>query len=324
VPKISILLPLYNVERYVADCLHSLLVQSRNDFEIIAVDDASPDRSGPLVRTILGAQDRIPWKFILNDVNKGLAETRRIAAAVAGGDYVLCVDSDDRVHPDLIETILREADLTGADVVIFAATCVDPDGSLKYVIETGDEVMTGVQAVEKIMELSLQAYCWNKLVRRSIFDAVHHPCGLIYEDFCVSVQTLGHAGIVRLIPDRLYFYVVRDSGISTRFNPRVTDLFEIMDLVEHETESLPIRNYPRLIFRLRYIYGFRTIAFQAAERAPDFNQARPILDSVAQRLRLSHIGRIFADHRPRLSVAMLLLKLHPWLFYHFARAFNHR
>lgn len=320
-PKVSVLLPIYNVEPYIADCLNSLLAQTWADFEIIAVNDASPDHSGSLVQTILGAQNCIPWKLIHNNTNKGLAETRRIAAEAASGEYVLCVDSDDRVHPDLVRTVIREADLTSADVVIFAAICMEASGKVKYLVKSGDGIITGLQAVEKIMDLSLDAYCWNKLVRRSIFDAVNHPCGLIYEDICVSIQTLGHSKVVRLIPDQLYFYIVRETGISTSFNPKITDMFAIMDLVERDTASLPIRDYAKLLFRLRYIYGFRTIAFQAAERAPDFSHARPILLSVANRLRLSHIRRMYLDNRPRLCVAMLLLKIHPWLFYNFTRAF---
>jgi len=321
-PKVSVLLPIYNVEPYIADCLSSLVAQTTADFEIIAVDDASPDRSGSIVQTILGAQRQIPWRLIRNDNNKGLAETRRIAAEASSGDYVLCVDSDDRVHPDLVQTVIREADLTGADVVVFAAICMETSGKVKYLVNSGDGIITGLQAVEKILDLSLDAYCWNKLVRRSIFDAVNHPCGLIYEDICVSIQTLSRSKVVRLIPDQLYFYIVRETGISTSFNPKITDLFAIMDLVERDTASLPIQDYAKLLFRLRYIYGFRTIAFQAAERAPDFSHARPILLSVANRLRLSHIRRMYLDNRPRLSVAMLLLKVHPWLFYNFARAFG--
>src|SRR6202012_1998711 len=120
-PKVSVLLPTYNVYPDIEDCLNSLVAQTRADFEIIAVDDASPDRSGSIVQTILGTQSEIPWNLIRNDTNKGLAETRRIVAEAASGDYVLCVDSDDRVHPNLIQTVIREAELTSADVIVFAA-----------------------------------------------------------------------------------------------------------------------------------------------------------------------------------------------------------
>jgi glycosyltransferase involved in cell wall biosynthesis len=324
VPKVSVLLPIYNVEPYVEACLISLLSQTCTDFEIIAVDDCSPDRSGEITARILSSQDKVAWKLVTNDRNQGLAETRRIAAMEATGDYVLCVDSDDYVQPNLIERVIEEAVEHDADVVIFAATNVNPDGTVNYQIDSDDKVISGVEAVERIMDLSLQAYCWNKLVRRSIFVGVHHPSGLIYEDICVSVQTLGRSKTVRMIPDRLYFYVLRDCGISTRFNPKILDLFAIMDLVEKTTASLPIKNRERRLFRLKYIYGFRTVAFQVAMRAPTYRLASPILQTVSEKLRPGHLYRMYADSRPKLSFVMCLLKIHPRIFYSFVRRFSER
>ncbi|EKS70960.1 MULTISPECIES: glycosyltransferase family 2 protein [Caballeronia] len=322
-PKISVLVPVYKVEPYIEECLDSLLSQTSTDFEIIAVDDSSPDRSGEMTLRILEQQSRIRWKFIKNAENKGLAETRRIAALAASGEYVLCVDSDDHVHHDLIRRVAEEAEKLNADIVIFAAENISPDGKINYRVEAGDTVMSGVEAVEKILDLTLQAYCFNKLVRRSIFLAIEHPTGLIYEDICVSVQTLGKASVVRLMPDTLYSYMYRESGISTRFNPKIIDIFAIMDRVEKSTASMPIRNYRKLFFRLKYVYGFRTIAFQAAIKAPTYRSAEPILDSVAQRLRLRHLLGMVSDHRPKLSLVMAMLKIHPWIFYRFVRRFGH-
>jgi glycosyltransferase involved in cell wall biosynthesis len=321
-PKISVLLPVYKVEPYIQECLDSLLSQTSTDFEIIAVDDSSPDKSGEMTERILAQQDRIAWKFIRNPKNRGLAETRKIAALAARGEYVLCVDSDDSVHHDLVRRVIEEAEAHNADVVIFAAENISPDGTVNYRVETGDTVISGVEAVEKILDLSLQAYCCNKLVRRSIFVSVEHPTGLIYEDICVSVQTLGKSNIVRLIPDTLYAYMYRETGISTRFNPNVVDLFAIIERVERITASMPIRNYRRLLFRLKYIYAYRTIAFQAAIKAPTYGLAKPILFSVSDKLRLAHLLGMYSDHRPKLSIVMAMLKIHPWLFYCFVRRFG--
>jgi glycosyltransferase involved in cell wall biosynthesis len=271
---------------------------------------------------VLAQQDRIPWKLIRNTSNKGLAETRKIAASEARGDYVLCVDSDDYVHRDLILTVLREADQHDADVVIFAAEHVSPDGAVNAHIDSGDCIITGVEAVQQILELKLQAFCWNKLVRRSIFVAAEHPCGLIYEDLCVTVQTLASAKIVRLIPDSLYSYMFRESAISRRFNPQIVDLFAIMDRVEKSTAPLAIPDYKRLLFRLRFIFAYRTIAFQTATTAPTYQLASPILYSVATKLRVKHLLCMYADGRPKLSIVMTMLKIHPWIFYCFVRRFN--
>lgn len=318
-PKISILLPFHNVENYISDCLKSILAQTFRDFEIICVDDRSPDRSREIVNTILGAQHDVPWKLIVNEHNEGIAKTRGIAVQHASGDYVLCVDSDDYIAPNMLEVLHREARSYDADVVICAAKNVNTDGSVNYLVETGDTVMSGTQAVGKILDLSLQAYCWNKLIRRSIFARVEHPAGLIYEDIYVSVQALALANKVRLIPDQLYFYVKRSTGLSIRFNPKVTDLFEIMDLVERSTRALQIPDYARLFFRLKYVYAYRQIAFHIARSAPDYDAARAILATVRRKTQYRHLAMIYRDHRPKLAVALSLLKMHPRLFYGFVR-----
>ena len=323
-PRISVLLPIYKVEDYIEDCLHSLLSQSCTDFEIIAVDDCSPDRSGEIAARILAQQDRIPWKLVRNADNKGIAETRKIAALEARGDYVLCVDSDDCVHRDLVRTVLREADRHNADVVNFAAERTTPEGTAVAAIDSGDGIITGVEAVQKVLELKLPAFCWNKIVRRSIFVAAEHPCGLIFEDVCVSVQTFANSKVVRLIPDKLYSYIIRESGISRRFNPQVVDLFAIMDRIEKATASLPISDYKRLFFRLKYSWAFRAIAFQTAATAPTYHLASPILQSVSAKLRVKHLLGLFADRHLKLSIVMTMLKLHPWIFYCVVRRFNRR
>ncbi|MDR5795593.1 MULTISPECIES: hypothetical protein [Caballeronia] len=153
---------------------------------------------------------------------------------------------------------------------------------------------------------------------------MEHPTGLIYEDIVVSVQTLGKSKIVRLMPDTLYAYMYREAGISTRFNPKIVDLFAIVDRVERLTASMPIPNYRRLLFRLKYIYAYRTIAFQAAMKAPTYGSAKPILRSVSEKLRMAHLLGMYSDSRPKLSIVMAMLKIHPWIFYCFVRRFGQR
>jgi glycosyltransferase involved in cell wall biosynthesis len=242
-PKVSVLLPLYEVEACIADCIRSILAQTRTDFEVVVVDDCSPDNSADVARSLLAVQGAIPWKLVRNEKNCGIAETRRIAASHARGDYVLCVDSDDFVKPNLLDVTCREADKHKADVVVFGATCIDSQGQEVYRVKTHDAIMTGLQAVTHIFDLTMQAYCWNKLFRRDLFASVDHPSGLIYEDISVCVQALSRARVVRMLPDVLHFYVKRANGLSVRFNPRIVDLFEIMDRVEHDTRGAANRQF---------------------------------------------------------------------------------
>ncbi|MGF6610331.1 hypothetical protein OKW45_005253 [Paraburkholderia sp. WSM4175] len=93
--------------------------------------------------------------------------------------------------------------------------------------------------------------------------------------------------------------------------------------VEKYTASLGIPDYKRLFFRLKYVFAYRAIAFQTASTAPSYQLARPILKSVSEKLRIEHLIGIYADGRPKLSVVISLLKIHPWLFYRFVRRLNY-
>lgn len=323
-PKISFLIPLYNAEQYIQHCLETVLAQTWTDFEVICVDDCSKDRSVEIAKTVLGAQTVIPWTLIQNETNQGVAETRKIGTAQARGDFMLCVDADDYVAPELAGTVYRAAMESNADIVIFGATNVSPDGKVNYLVDSGDGIITGAEGVARTLALSLQGYCWNKLIRRDIFSEVHHPRGLIYEDVYVCVQSLARANTVRLIPDKLYYYVKRENSLSVGFNPRIVDLLQIIDLIEKEARPLRIPDYDKLFFRFKYIFGYRTVAFQAARLAPSFAVAEPILVLIHHRLRLSHLMRVWSDHRPKLAVALFLLKLHPRFLFRFVRATSGR
>ncbi|MGF6981791.1 hypothetical protein QFZ99_001267 [Paraburkholderia atlantica] len=114
----------------------------------------------------------------------------------------------------------------------------------------------------------------------------------------------------------------RESAISRRFDPQIVDLYAIMDRVEKYTESLAISDYMRLLFRLKYVFAYRAIAFQTASTAPSYPLARPILNSVAKKLHVKDLIGIYADGRPKPSVVMTMLKIHPWIFYCFVRRLN--
>jgi len=321
-PKVSIVMPIFQAEPFILHCLQTLMAQTDTDFEIVAVDDCSSDRSKEIAEEFLSSQSTIPWKIIQSETNVGPAECRQIAISHSRGEYILCVDSDDFVAPNVIEVACNEAESSGADVVVFGGKCVDTNGQQLYEVASGDSTMSGMDAIAKIFDLSLQGYCWNKLFRRDLFSSVEHPRGLIYEDILVCVQAFAGARVVRLIPDQLYFYVKRTNSLSVRFNPRIVDLFEIVDRVERCTRLLPIANYEALLFRLRYVFAFRTMAFEAARQAPNYDLAAPILKRVSSSLQYGDIRKMYADNRPKLSVAMFLLKVDPRIFFRFVRRFK--
>lgn len=118
-PKVSILIPVYNAEKYVEKCLQSVFCQTYQDLEVIVIDDATPDNSMSFVNTMAQqiTSENISLRIIHHETNKGIAETRNELLENATGDYLLFVDSDDYIAKDAVEQLVDRAVRTGADLI---------------------------------------------------------------------------------------------------------------------------------------------------------------------------------------------------------------
>lgn len=114
-PKVSIVVPIYNVEKYLKNCVDSLLNQTLEDIEIILVDDGSPDKSGEIADEYMRNEKRIK---VVHQSNAGLGPARNSGMAVATGEYIGFIDSDDWTQPEMFERLYEAAVLENADIVV--------------------------------------------------------------------------------------------------------------------------------------------------------------------------------------------------------------
>lgn len=220
--KLSIIVPVYKVEEYLGECVDSLLSQTIDDYEIILVDDGSPDNSGKIADEYAAANpDMIR---VLHIDNGGQGRARNFALDIAKGDFVGFVDSDDWVTHDMYEKMYTRAAETGADVVV----C--------------DFMERFVDGRESVLPASLQdnwlgsagSSC-NKIFRRSLVGALRFPVGLWYEDFYFSAVMLLRSKHTEFIAEPLYIY--RRGQESTMHNNNAAknlDMLTIMDMLEKE------------------------------------------------------------------------------------------
>lgn len=220
--KLSIIVPVYKVEEYLGECVDSLLSQTIDDYEIILVDDGSPDNSGKIADEYAAANpDMIR---VLHIDNGGQGRARNFALDIAKGDFVGFVDSDDWVTHDMYEKMYTRAAETGADVVV----C--------------DFMERFVDGRESVLPASLQdnwlgsagSSC-NKIFRRSLVGALRFPVGLWYEDFYFSAVMLLRSKHTEFIAEPLYIY--RRGQKSTMHNNNAAknlDMLTIMDMLEKE------------------------------------------------------------------------------------------
>ena len=202
---ISVIVPIYNVEPYVRQCVDSLLAQTGADIEILLIDDGSTDRSGMIAEEYTDTRIRA---FHLQ--NGGLSAARNFGIEHARGEWLMFVDGDDYVLPEFCSAPLDLALATGADLVAFRY-CKYRDGEVNPVAlsQWREGEADWCTAVDMGTELA-----WNKLYRKSLFESIRYPVGKVYEDIATTYK-LVHASQKSVFSDKcLYVYRKRPGSIS--------------------------------------------------------------------------------------------------------------
>ena len=217
-PLVSIIVPVYNAEIYLGPCLESLRSQTWPDLEIILVNDGSTDGSGQLCAAAARVDGRIRF---LDRPNGGVSAARNAALAAAKGDYLQFSDSDDLLTPDATETLVRAAQVTGADLVISHFFRVDGEKQAQRGHIKGERLLTRQEFAQEMVKAPANYYygaLWNKLYRRSIVEKQ----GLRFaedvtwsEDFLFNLEYIRHVRLVAAVPQPLYCYHKRPGSLIT-------------------------------------------------------------------------------------------------------------
>ena len=168
--KISVIFPIYNVEKYLKKSIESVRNQTYENLEIILVDDGSTDNSGKICDKIAKSDERVK---VIHKQNGGLATARNTGYQESTGTYLMYIDSDDIVKKDVVKNCVEAIEKEDSDVVIFGYEKVDETGNIIETCKWKKATYTNEQMLEKlynsILEMSF-GYAWNKLYRKSIID----------------------------------------------------------------------------------------------------------------------------------------------------------
>ncbi|MDR2766288.1 MAG: glycosyltransferase [Holosporaceae bacterium] len=224
---ISVIVPVYNVEKYLSKCLESILSQSFLDIEVICVNDGSTDRSAAILKEYAGKDSRIT---VINQSNCGLAAARNAGLRGAAGRYVLFVDSDDWIHPEICATLAATI-FDDLDLVVFDVKCIREDGlganrPLEKYLRINFRGKISIDA-DKIMKIPVVA--WNKMYRKDVIDKyqISFPEGLLHEDNSFHWKYLVRAKSAYFVPQKLYNYRIRHGSITDKIASKVLDHFRI-------------------------------------------------------------------------------------------------
>lgn len=223
-PKVSIIVPVYKVEDYLEPCINSILAQDYTDWELILVDDGSPDGCGKICDDFASQDPRIQ---AVHKENGGLSSARNAGLPHVTGEFAFYLDSDDYLERSALQSLMDAQRETGADVVVSDyfytySTHEDRAGStVQQRICLGNE-----QAMEWHISGRIQNFAWGKLMRSELAKKYLFPEGKLFEDHYWAHFVLADAGNVCLIPECTVHYRQREASISYTMNLKRLDILD--------------------------------------------------------------------------------------------------
>ena len=222
--KVSVIVPIYNVEKYLSKCLNSLVNQTLDDIEIILVNDGSTDNSGIIAKEY---KDKYTEKIIyLEKENGGLSDARNFGIPYAKGEYIAFLDSDDYIEEEAYEKMYEKAKKEDADYIECDFIWEYPN---KQIIDKRIEYTD-----KKDMLTKVRVVAWNKLIKRELIinNNIRFPKGLRYEDIEFTYKLIPLLKKVLYIDKPFIHYVQRKNSIANVQNVKTADIFTILENVE--------------------------------------------------------------------------------------------
>jgi len=235
VEKVTVIVPFYNVETYIEQCLDSLVNQTHHDLEILCIDDCSPDGTLEIVNSYAAKDSRI--KIRVHDENKGLGGARNTGIASASADYVCFVDSDDYVSFDFVEKLYQAITKEGADISVCGFRGFMDDNT--QVFQTGYDDATIIVSEKKdnVFDCAhkIRGTCWIKMYRVAVLRQkdMWQPEHRYYEGVVFWLRSIYYSAKISTISDVLYHYRQRDGSIMNSFSRKhIEDRFDFIEQID--------------------------------------------------------------------------------------------
>ena len=238
---ISVIVPIYKVEQLLERCIESVLSQDYENFELILVDDGSPDRCGTICDKYFEKDNRIK---VIHKENGGLSDARNAGLAIAEGEYIAFIDSDDWVAPDYLSCMLDLMNSTEADICECEILRTSSDEKMALESSLYSECFDVENALrELICDGVFHQYVWNKLYKRECIGDNLFPVGKLNEDEFWTYRVFGNADKIVKTDKVLYYYFQREGSImGTKYNLRRLDALE----AKKERQDYICCHYPEL------------------------------------------------------------------------------
>lgn len=242
-PKVSVIIPVYNVEPYLRQCIESILSQTMEEIEIILVDDGSTDGSGQVCEDYSAKDNRIKT---IHKSNEGVSAARNDGIIASCAPYIQFVDGDDWVEADFCEAPYAVAIRNSADLVLYTYNKVDCDGHIKkFETNTKEGLLSESEALR--FNVYCQSFACGGLYRRELFDSIRFPIGFTFEDVGTTHRLIHAANRISFLNKPIYNYRInRPGSITTSWdNRRHRDVREMLTRKINDLCSWGFEEYAR-------------------------------------------------------------------------------
>ena len=284
-PLISVIVPAYNAEAFLDQCLESIVAQSYRRLEIIVVDDGSTDGSGEMCDRWAESDERIR---VIHQPNGGHSAARNAALDAMTGDLVAMVDSDDVLHPEFVAILLDVLNQTDADIAIGGYTPFSNDAPVfPDAVETGAAKCYSQQdaILAVLYQRGMTHSPWGRLFKASLFDGIRFPLGIIYEDLAIIYPLLRLCRMVATVEQPLYGYRWHESNSMRVFSPRRTAVLDVCEELEQQMQHEAPQYLKAARSRLLSAY-FNIMLLSRQDPTGDYSQLQDRCWAGMRRLRL--------------------------------------
>lgn len=263
--KVSIIVPVYNVEKYLRKCLDSLINQTLKEIEIICVNDGSKDNSPKILEEYAKKDNRI---IVINQENAGLSVARNSGIDIAKGEYIGFVDSDDWVDLDFFEKLYYSATSNDTDIAVGGIIRVTGIKKKKFLNFEKETLTDNANLKFELCDVPEKSYVWNKIYKTEKLKGIglEFEKGIFYEDCIFTPQALFYLGKIVTVPNIYYYYLRRgNSTVKQRSekanadnayaNKKANDFIKEhnIDISSHEPKTYRFKIFGVTIFKIRQI-----------------------------------------------------------------------
>lgn len=308
-PLISVIVPIYNVEKYVRKCLDSLKNQTMKQIEVICIDDGSTDESGRIAEEYKN-EEGWPRFRIIHTENRGLSAARNRGLDEARAGWIMFVDSDDWVEQGFCEIPYRVAIKNNVDLVIFENDCWEK-GKVKYKKRKRKEKRDGF--IDELIAHEIgSTVAWNKLYCSALFKTIRYPIGKVYEESSTTHKLVHIAKSIYKLRNCLYHYRLREGSITHTYS--LSNKRDALIAAEERKKDLISYGYPK--DKLKNVTCGHAIGYLAVT-LPNDDETYLLAQNIVNSCRCIPKGLTWKK-----KIGLLAWKINPRLFYHISRTTN--